>query len=153
MVDVSSKAVTVREAVAAARVEFPDGALSALLEKGVPKGSVLGVARIAGIAAAKRTSELIPLAHAVPIASVTVDFQVCPPHALQVTCAARAEAKTGVEMEALVGAAVAALTVYDMCKALTRGIRVTDVALLSKSGGRGGPWAAPREARRRGSRR
>lgn len=142
MVDVSSKAATVRTAVARARVEFPGDALERLLEQGAPKGSVVGVARVAGIAAAKRTAELIPLAHAVPITSVTVDFRVCPPRTLEVTCAARAEAKTGVEMEALVGASIAALTVYDMCKALTRGIRVTDVALLEKSGGRSGPWKA-----------
>jgi len=142
MVDVSAKPVTRREAIARARVIFPEGVLARILDEGVPKGSVTGVARIAGIAAAKRTAELIPLTHLLPLSEVRVDFRVGDPSTLEVTCGARAEARTGVEMEALVGAAVAALTVYDMCKAMARGIRVTEIALLEKTGGSGGPWRA-----------
>lgn len=142
MVDVGDKAITRRRAVACATIEFPDGVMQKLLEEGAPKGSVTGVARIAGIQATKRTSELIPLCHAIPLSDVVIDFAVCGPNALQVTCAAQADAKTGVEMEALTGATVAALTIYDMCKALSRGIRIRDVVLLEKSGGRKGPWTA-----------
>jgi len=142
MVDVTAKEVSVRRAVARARLEFPGDTLEALVEKGAPKGSVTGVARVAGIQAAKRTSELIPLCHAIPLHSVTIDFEICDRNLLEVTCAAVAEAKTGVEMEALVGASVAALTVYDMCKAITKGIKITEVALLEKHGGRSGSWTA-----------
>ena len=142
MVDVGSKAPTARRAVARARIEFPGDSFARILDEGVPKGSITGVARIAGIAAAKRTWELIPLCHQIPLTSVSIDFEVCGPDALEVTCAAQAEAKTGVEMEALTGATVAALTVYDMCKAITRGIRIHDVTLIEKTGGRSGPWKA-----------
>ncbi len=142
MVDVTAKPVTVRRAVARARVVFPEGILPRILVEGVPKGTIVGAARLAGIGAAKRTSDLVPLCHALALSSVEVDFRVRPPDDLEVTCAAVAEAKTGVEMEALVGATVAALTVYDMCKAVARGIRITDVVLLEKTGGRSGPWRA-----------
>lgn len=144
MVDVNAKPTTRRRAVARARIEFPVGVLAKILTEGVAKGSVTGVARIAGISAAKKTWDLIPLCHPIPLSRVAIDFRVCEPNALEVTCAAEAEAKTGVEMEALTGASVAALTIYDMCKALSHGIRICDVALLEKSGGRSGPWfAAP----------
>lgn len=142
MVDVAAKPVTLRRAVARARIEFPAGVLDRLFERGAPKGSVTGAARIAGIAAAKKTWELIPLCHAIPLSFVSVDFEVCGPSTLEVTCAAQAEAKTGVEMEALTGASVAALTIYDMCKALSRGLRITELQLLEKSGGRSGSWKA-----------
>jgi cyclic pyranopterin phosphate synthase len=142
MVDVQGKRVTQRRAVARARVVFPRGLLARVLKLGVKKGSVTGVARIAGLAAAKRTWDLIPLCHAVPLTHISIDFEVCGATSLDVTCAAEAEAKTGVEMEALVGASVAALTLYDMCKALSHGIRIREVALLEKSGGRSGPWSA-----------
>lgn len=140
MVDVRAKPVTWRRAVARARIEFPPAAWARLLAEGAEKGSVTGVARVAAISAAKRTSDLLPLCHLVPLTHVTVAFEVCGPATLEVTCAAEAEAKTGVEMEALVGASTAALAVYDMCKALSHGIRITDVSLLEKSGGRSGRW-------------
>lgn len=142
MVNVGEKGTTARRAVARARLVFPSGILQKLLEGGSPKGDVAAAARIAGIQAAKKTYELIPLCHAISISSIEVDFHVCEPDSLEVTCAASADAKTGVEMEALVGASVAALTVYDMCKALSKGIRITDVALVSKTGGRSGSWTA-----------
>lgn len=142
MVDVSAKVVTARRAVARALVVFPNRTLQTLLDKGVPKGDVAAAARIAGIQAAKRTSEWIPLCHVLPLSSVTIELRVCGGDTLEVTCAAAAEAKTGVEMEAMVGASAAALTIYDMCKSLTKGIRITEVALLQKSGGRSGSWTA-----------
>lgn len=142
MVSVGEKSVTSRRAVASAKVVFPAGILQKLVEQGSPKGDVAAAARIAGISAAKKTSDLIPLCHGIAVSGVEVDFRVCEPDTLEVTCAASADARTGVEMEALVGASVAALTVYDMCKALSKGIRITDVALVSKTGGRSGDWNA-----------
>ncbi|MFN0205256.1 MAG: cyclic pyranopterin monophosphate synthase MoaC [Planctomycetota bacterium] len=142
MVDVAAKAVTARRAVARAFVVFPDQALQSLLDNGVPKGDVAAAARIAGIQAAKRTPEWIPLCHVLPLSSVSIELRVCGADTLEVTCAAAAEAKTGVEMEAMVGVSAAALTIYDMCKSLTKGIRITEIALIQKSGGRSGSWPA-----------
>ncbi|MCW2997237.1 MAG: moaC [Solirubrobacterales bacterium] len=141
MVDVSDKAVTRRRAVARAVVRMrPETA--ALVEAGdAPKGDVLGVARIAGIQAAKRTGELIPLCHPLGLDHVDVDA-VVDAAAGTVTLIAEAglEARTGVEMEAMTAAAVAALTVYDMVKGLERGVAIEEVVLLEKSGGRSGTW-------------
>ncbi|MBI3817873.1 MAG: cyclic pyranopterin monophosphate synthase MoaC [Planctomycetes bacterium] len=142
MVNVGGKTVSAREARAVSTVIFPPGVLKRVLDGDSPKGDVAAAARIAGMSAAKKTSELIPLCHAIGLTSVAIDFRVCEPDSIEVTCAACAEAKTGVEMEALVGASIAALTIYDMCKALSKGIRITEVALLYKSGGRSGEWRA-----------
>lgn len=140
MVDVSAKAATVREASASAFVEMPAAVVRALPDN--PKGDPLEVARIAGISAAKRTSELIPLCHQVPLSHVEVQADVCE-NGVQITSRVRTSAQTGVEMEALVAASIAALTVYDMCKALDKGIRIREVALESKSGGKSGDYRRP----------
>jgi cyclic pyranopterin phosphate synthase len=146
MVDVSHKAETERRALARARVVMSRESRRRLAAGAVEKGSVLGVARIAGIQAAKRTAELIPLCHALPLASVRVEFRFAGTDALEIEVEARTTARTGVEMEALTGAAVAALTVYDMLKAIEKGIVIEQVELLEKDGGKSGPW-------RRGSKR
>jgi cyclic pyranopterin monophosphate synthase len=137
MVDVSAKAETVREAEAQAEVRLGRAALGALRDN--PKGNVLEVARIAGIAAAKRTAELIPLCHNLPLTGIDVDIAV---HGATVRIRARVRttAGTGVEMEALTAVSVAALTVYDMCKAAGHGITIENICLLKKSGGRSGTY-------------
>src|ERR1051326_3827763 len=139
MVDTSAKPLTARRAVASARVLMSPGTVEAVREHRTPKGDPLETARIAGIMAAKRTAELIPLCHPLPLTHVDVratleDFGV------RVEAEAATTAQTGVEMEALTAAAVAALTVYDMCKAVEKGIRVTDVQLEEKTGGKSGDW-------------
>jgi cyclic pyranopterin phosphate synthase len=143
MVDVGDKAVTSRRAVAGAVVRFRPDVLRTLLEAGGPKGDALVTARLAGIGAAKRTAELIPLCHPLPLDRVDVELL---PDAdagtVEVRAEARVTARTGVEMEAMVAASVAALTLYDMAKALQRDIVVESVRLLSKSGGRSGSWSA-----------
>jgi len=137
MVDVSAKAETRREAVASAFVELNDAVLAALPRN--PKGNPLEVARFAGIQAAKRTSELIPMCH--PLALSFVDVQVTvAAGGVEVVATAATVAGTGVEMEAMVAASVAALTVYDMTKALDKGIRIREVALVSKTGGKSGDY-------------
>ena len=137
MVDVSAKAETRREAVASAFVELNDAVLAALPQN--PKGNPLEVARFAGIQAAKRTSELIPMCH--PLALSFVDVQVTvAAGGVEVVATAATVAGTGVEMEAMVAASVAALTVYDMTKALDKGIRIREVALVSKTGGKSGDY-------------
>ncbi len=147
MVDVSGKEATAREAVAEATVSMR-AATWRLVEAGrAAKGDVLGTARLAGIVAAKRTPELIPLCHPLLLAEVTVDFAARPAGRgrtdLRVTAAARCTGQTGVEMEAMTAAAVAALTVYDMCKAADRWMSVREVRLLAKSGGKSGPLRRP----------
>jgi cyclic pyranopterin monophosphate synthase len=137
MVDVSAKAETRREAVAEAFVELSEAVLGAL--PGNPKGNPLEVARFAGIQAAKRTSELIPMCHALALSFVDVEAAVVA-GGVRVRATAATVAGTGVEMEAMVAASVAALTVYDMTKALDKGIRIREVALVSKSGGKSGEW-------------
>src|SRR5689334_4768951 len=137
MVDVSGKAVTTREAEASAFVEMSREVLKALPEN--PKGDPLEVARIAGIQAAKRTSELIPMCHPVALSHVDVDLTTCD-NGVEIRTKARTAASTGVEMEALVAASVAALTVYDMCKALDKGIVIREVVLERKSGGKSGDY-------------
>jgi cyclic pyranopterin phosphate synthase len=142
MVDVGEKPVSERRAVARALVRMsPETA--AVVERGdAPKGDVLGIARIAGIQAAKRTAELIPLCHPLPLSFVDVAAAVdAAAGTVTLTAEARVSARTGVEMEAMTAAAVAALTVYDMVKGLERGVAVGEVALLEKSGGRSGDWS------------
>jgi indole-3-glycerol phosphate synthase len=143
MVDVSDKAETDRVAAAAARVVMHRNTLERIRSGDVAKGDVLAVARLAGIMAAKRTAELIPLCHPLALSSVGVEL-VCVPEraAVEITATCRLHGRTGVEMEALTAASVAALTVYDMCKAVDRGMVITDLRLLRKSGGRSGDWEA-----------
>lgn len=141
MVDVSAKASTVREASAEGVITMSDGALQAIREGSAKKGDVIAVARIAGIMAAKRTSDLIPLCHPIALSSVTVDFAF-ETTGIRATATARTSGPTGVEMEALCAVTVALLTVYDMAKALDRTMMVGDVRLLAKSGGRSGDWRA-----------
>jgi len=139
MVDVSSKSVTTRTAIAHAFVRIRPKVLKAVRALKNPKGNPLEVARIAGIAAAKRTSEWIPLCHPLPITHIDVTPRLCK-DGVEVHCRVAATARTGVEMEALVAVTCAALTVYDMCKALDKGIEITDVYLLEKTGGKRGDY-------------
>ena len=141
MVDVSAKAETRREAVASAFVELNDAVLAALPKN--PKGNPLEVARFAGIQAAKRTSELIPMCHPLPLSFVDVSAEVVA-GGVAIRATAATVAGTGVEMEAMTAAAIAALTVYDMTKALDKGIRIRDVVLESKSGGKSGDYKRTR---------
>lgn len=142
MVDVSAKAATAREAVATGIVTMSAEALAAIHDGRVPKGDVLAVARIAGIQAAKRTSDLIPLCHPLGLSSVAVDFERLD-NGLRATATARTSGQTGVEMEAMTAAAVALLTVYDMAKAIDKAMIIGEIRLLSKSGGKSGDWRAP----------
>jgi len=137
MVDVSAKAPTRREAEASAFVAMTSAVLAALPQN--PKGNPLEVARIAGIMAAKRTSELIPMCHPLPLALVDVDVTLCE-NGVTITSKVATAAATGVEMEALVAASVAALTLYDMCKALDKGIEIREIVLQRKSGGKSGDY-------------
>ncbi|MBO9527077.1 MAG: cyclic pyranopterin monophosphate synthase MoaC [Sphingobium yanoikuyae] len=145
MVDVSAKAVTAREAVAAGRITMAADAAQAIAAGLVKKGDVLAVARVAGIMAAKRTAELIPLCHPIPLSAVTIDFTLHD-DGVTVTATARTAGQTGVEMEALTAATAALLTVYDMAKALDKGMIIGDVRLLAKRGGKSGDWTAPEHA-------
>lgn len=140
MVDVSEKDVTVRRAVARGVLQMESATLSRILEGDMPKGDVLSVARTAGIMAAKRTAELIPMCHPLPIDSVEIEISADGDRQLRIDAAVQVTARTGVEMEALTAASIAALTVYDMCKAVDRSMQITQVALLEKSGGRSGHW-------------
>ena len=143
MVDVGSKAETARLARAGGRIRMQPETLALILSGDARKGDVLGVARLAGIQAAKRTGELIPLCHPLGLTRVAVDFSVDQAQSA-IDCQATTETygRTGVEMEALTAAAVALLTVYDMCKAVDRGMVVEEVRLLEKSGGKSGHWLA-----------
>ena len=144
MVDVADKAETHRVAVAAGRIRMLPATLALVQSGTAKKGDVLGVARVAAIQAAKRTSELIPLCHPVPLTSVAVDFSI-DAAASAVECRARVEctARTGVEMEALTAVQVGLLTIYDMCKAVDRGMTLEAIRLLEKRGGKSGTWVAP----------
>lgn len=143
MVDVSSKAVTERSATAEGFVAMAPETLDLILSGGAPKGDVLATARIAGIMAAKRTHELIPLCHPLPLTQVTVDFAPShDPAGIRVEATAKVEAKTGVEMEALTAVMVACLTIYDMCKAADRTMVFTSIRLMEKTGGRSGTFKA-----------
>lgn len=142
MVDVSDKADTTREALAEGFVVMLPATLALIQERGLPKGDVIAVARVAGIMAAKRTSDLIPMCHPLPVTGVTVDLEPAGDDRLRIRAKVKTTGKTGVEMEALTSVTVAALTVYDMCKAIDRGIRIEGVRLLEKSGGKSGEWRA-----------
>lgn len=143
MVDVSEKAATVREAQAEALIVLSPEAYNAVLSPDAPKGDVLAAARVAGIMAAKKTSDLIPLCHPIPLSRASIEFEpLDEKSALRIVSDARTTAPTGVEMEALVAATVAALTVYDMVKALDRSAVIERVRLLSKSGGESGTYTA-----------
>lgn len=140
MVDVADKTATVREAVAAGFVKMAPLTLT-LLHSGAPKGDVLAAARIAGIMAAKRTPDLIPLCHPIALESVKVELEIdAAQGGVSIMATTRCTGKTGVEMEALTAVSVAALTVYDMCKAVDREMVITDIRLLSKTGGRSGTF-------------
>jgi cyclic pyranopterin monophosphate synthase len=142
MVDVGAKEATARRAVARATVRMSPDTAARVAAGDAPKGDVLGVARIAGIQAAKRTGELIPLCHPIGLDHVDVDADLdAGAGTITLTATASVTARTGVEMEAMTAATVAALTVYDMVKGLERGVRIEAVELLSKSGGRGGDWS------------
>jgi cyclic pyranopterin monophosphate synthase len=139
MVDVTAKQPTVREATAAGLVRCSPQVVAVLRSGDVPKGDVLAVARIAGISAVKRTAELLPLAHVIGIHGVVVDLKITP-EGVQVSVTVRTADRTGVEMEALTGVAVAALAVIDMVKGIDKSTSISDVRLVAKSGGRSGDW-------------
>jgi cyclic pyranopterin monophosphate synthase len=141
MVDVSAKEVTEREAVAKGRVLMKMETLELILANEVKKGDVLGVARVAGILAAKKTGELIPLCHPLNITSVEVEFETLRDvPCIDITATARVSSRTGVEMEALTAVSAAALTIYDMCKAVDKGMTLTDIRLVRKTGGKSGTF-------------
>lgn len=142
MVDVTGKTPTVREAVAVGEVRCSPTVMTALREGTVPKGDVLAVARVAGIAAAKRTPELLPLAHTIGVHGATVDLELAEDRVL-VTATVRTADRTGVEMEALTAVSVAALAVVDMVKGVDRSAEITGLKIVAKSGGRSGDWRRP----------
>ncbi|HIF71186.1 MAG TPA: cyclic pyranopterin monophosphate synthase MoaC [Dehalococcoidia bacterium] len=143
MVDVGSKDVTERVATAGCEVHMEQSTLDLIRSGGFDKGDVLGVARIAGVMAGKKTSDLIPLCHPLALNQITVDFDdLADGIGLSITTMARTSGKTGVEMEALTAASIAALTVYDMCKAVDRAMRIDRLRLFSKSGGKSGDYVA-----------
>jgi len=143
MVDVTAKPVTDRVAVASARVLMQPSTLELIEQGRLKKGDVLAVAQLAGIMGAKRTPDLIPLCHPLPLSSVTVELACrAEPPSVEITATCRVRGPTGVEMEALCAVSAAALTVYDMCKAVDRGMRITDIRLRHKAGGRSGSFTA-----------
>ena len=143
MVDVSNKEQTARIATARATITMLPETLALIMDGGIGKGDVLGVARLAGIMAAKRTADLIPLCHPLALSKVSVEL-TCDPdrNAVDIEATCKLKGRTGVEMEALTAASIAALTVYDMCKAVDRGMTVGNVQLVHKSGGKSGEWNA-----------
>lgn len=141
MVDVSAKAITAREAVASGRITMSPDAAVAIAQGLVKKGDVLAVARIAGIMAAKKTADFIPLCHPISLSAVTVDFDL-DERGVTATATARTAGQTGVEMEALTAVSAALLTVYDMAKAIDKGMIIGDVRLIAKTGGKSGDWRA-----------
>ena len=140
IVDIGDKAVTRRRAVAQARIVAQPETVAAIMGGGLKKGDALAVARVAGIMAAKKTSDLIPLCHPIPLTLVSVDIAADGDGAILVHASAETTGQTGVEMEALVAASTAALTLYDMAKAIDRGMTITDLCLLEKSGGKSGDF-------------
>jgi cyclic pyranopterin phosphate synthase len=140
MVDVGAKDVTVREAVATGRVIMKPETLEQIKSASLKKGDVLAAARIAGILAAKKTPELIPLCHPILIDEITVDFDLSGKDFIEITAAAKCSGKTGIEMEVMIAASVAALTIYDMAKSVDRGMTITDIRLESKKGGKSGAY-------------
>lgn len=151
MVDVGDKPVTARTAVASGFVQMAPATIEAIRNHQTPKGDPLEVARIAGIMAAKRTSELIPLCHPLPLNQVDVQLEIRD-DGLAIIATARTDSKTGVEMEALTAVSVVALTLYDMCKAIDKGMVITDIRLESKTGGRSGNYNRTRNDEREGKR-
>lgn len=145
MVDVSQKRVTIREATASGRLRTTTEVIELLRQNGLPKGDALAVARIAGIAGAKRTPDLVPLCHPVALHAVTVDLDVRE-DSVEITATTRTADRTGVEMEAITAVIAAGLTLYDMVKAVDRAAQLTDIRLVHKSGGRSGEWNRPSEA-------
>lgn len=140
MIDVSEKPVTLREARARAVVKMKEETLSVIRNEKIEKGDVISVAKIAGITGAKSTSTFLPLCHPIPLSSVNIDLYFEDERSLRIESTVRAEAKTGVEMEALVAVTASALTVYDMCKSIDREISIESIYLLEKKGGRSGYW-------------
>ena len=141
MVDVGEKAVTHRTAVAVGRVTMSPECFAAVAEGRAKKGDVLGVAQVAGIMATKRTSELIPLCHPLPLTKVSVDFRLLPQRrAVEALCTVKTAGVTGVEMEALTGVSTALLTIYDMCKAVDKGMELGEIHLVEKTGGKSGHY-------------
>ena len=140
MVDVSGKAVTDREALASARVKMKPETLNLILQGGIPKGDVFSAARIAGIMAAKRTHELIPMCHPIPLSAIDIRVEVAGDTEVLLYASVKTTWQTGVEMEALTAVSVAALTIYDMCKAVDRGMEINAVRLESKTGGKSGSF-------------
>ncbi len=143
MVDISAKSVSQRIATAAAVLKMAPKTLAMIVDGKIPKGDVFAVARVAGIQAAKRTSDLIPLCHPLALTNVGIEFESRNDDELHIRSTASVNGQTGVEMEALTAATVAALTVYDMCKAVQKDIKIAEICLLSKSGGKSGAWQAP----------
>ena len=141
MVDISAKTATMREAVAHGRITMSAAALDAIKAGSVKKGDVLAVARVAGIMAAKKTSDLIPLCHPLALSKVTIDFEF-EAGAIRVSATVRLSGQTGVEMEAMMAVSVALLTIYDMAKAIDKAMMISDVQLMSKTGGKSGDWHA-----------
>jgi len=147
MVDVGAKDITVREAVTEGRIYMEADTLKRIMEGTHKKGDVLGIARVAGIMGAKRTPDLVPLCHPLLITNVELDLTPEPENnAVYCRCVVRCNGQTGVEMEALCATQVALLTIYDMCKAVDRGMMITDVGLLEKQGGKSGHWIRDNEA-------
>jgi cyclic pyranopterin phosphate synthase len=142
MVDVGGKPATERRAVASGRITMTAEALAAIREGNAPKGDVLSAARIAGIMAAKRTGELIPLCHPLGLEAVSIDFAY-EEGAIRATATASLTGKTGVEMEAMAAVSIALLTIYDMAKAIDKGMVISEVCVIAKTGGKSGDWAAP----------
>ncbi len=143
MVDVTTKAVTERMARARGRVRMATDSLRRIVDRKVEKGDVLEVARLAGIMAAKRTADLIPLCHPLPLEAVRIEFEIHQENSISIEAEVRTTARTGVEMEALTAVTVAALTIYDMCKSIDRNIRLEEVQLEEKTGGRSGHYLRP----------
>lgn len=141
MVDVSAKVDTLRTAIAQSQVELTAAIVAAITDDNLPKGDLYATARIAGIQAAKKCSDLIPLCHPLQLSKITVDIEL-QGNSLLITALCKTTGKTGVEMEALTAASVAALTVYDMCKGLDKGMIIRETKLLEKSGGKSGDWSA-----------
>ena len=140
MVDVSAKADTARTAIAQSQVELTPAIVAAISDNSLPKGDLFATVRIAGIQAAKKCSDLIPLCHPLPLSKITVDIEL-QGQALVIRALCKSTGKTGVEMEALTAASVAALTVYDMCKGLDKGMVIRETKLLEKTGGKSGDWS------------
>jgi cyclic pyranopterin phosphate synthase len=141
MVDVGQKDLTARIAIASGKIQMLASTLQLIISGQHTKGDVLGIARIAGIQGAKKTSDLIPLCHPVALTHLSVDFEISSEtHAVICTAKAQTIGQTGVEMEAITAVQIALLTIYDMCKAVDRGMRMTDICLLEKSGGKSGTW-------------